>query len=231
MTYVMSDIHGEYEKYLKMLDLIGFRDEDELYVLGDVIDRGPEPVQMLKDMSYRPNVYPILGNHEAVALSVLKPLMTEITDKNYSTQINAQTLKLVSYWQMDGGDVTLQQFRRLPPEERFALIEYMEEFEPYAVVECKDVTYILVHAGLGNYAPDKRLSEYTADELTMMRPEEETWYYDRDIRVVIGHTPTLAVTERAEIHRYENVIMIDCGATFGGRLACLCLETGEEFYV
>ena len=41
MTYVMSDIHGEYEKYLKMLDLIGFRDEDELYVLGDVIDRGP----------------------------------------------------------------------------------------------------------------------------------------------------------------------------------------------
>jgi serine/threonine protein phosphatase 1 len=48
---------------------------------------------------------------------------------------------------------------------------------------------------------------------------------------VIGHTPTLVVTGRAEIHRFENVIMIDCGATFEGRLACLCLETGEEFYV
>lgn len=231
MTYVMSDIHGEYEKYLKMLDRIGFGGDDVLYVLGDVIDRGPEPVQTLKDMSYRPNVYPILGNHETIALSVLKPLMTEITDKNYSTQINAKTLKLVSYWQMDGGDVTLQQFRRLPPEERFSLIEYMEEFEPYAVVECNDLTYILVHAGLGNYAPDKPLSKYTIDELTTTRPEEETWYYDRDIRVVIGHTPTLAVTGRADVHRLENVIMIDCGATFGGRLACLCLETGEEFYV
>lgn len=231
MTYVMSDIHGEYEKYLKMLDLIGFRDEDELYVLGDVIDRGPEPVQALKDMSYRPNVYPLLGNHEVMALSVLKPLMTEITESNYDRLVGADTLQMLAHWQMDGGDVTLRQFRALPPEERLALIEYMEEFEPYAVVECKGTTYILVHAGLGNYAPDKRLSAYTVEELTMMRPEEETWYYDDDIRVVIGHTPTLAVTFKSEIWRYENVIMIDCGATFTGRLACLCLETGEEFYV
>lgn len=231
MTYVMSDIHGEYEKYLKMLDLIGFRDEDELYVLGDVIDRGPEPVQTLKDMSYRQNVYPILGNHEVMALSVLKPLMTEITDDNYSNQINAGTLQMLSHWQMDGGDVTLRQFRALPPDERFALLEYMEEFERYAVVECGEKTYILVHAGLGNYRPDKRLSSYTVEELTMMRPEEEIWYYDEDIRVVIGHTPTPAVTYKSEIYRYENVIMIDCGATFSGRLACLCLETGEEFYV
>ena len=28
MTYVMSDIHGMYEKYLKMLDVIKFSDDD-----------------------------------------------------------------------------------------------------------------------------------------------------------------------------------------------------------
>ena len=56
MTYVMSDIHGQYEKYIKMLDIISFSDDDELYVLGDVIDRGEHPVKILLDMSMRGNV-------------------------------------------------------------------------------------------------------------------------------------------------------------------------------
>ena len=30
----------------------------------------------------------------------------------------------------------------------------------------------------------------------------------------------------------KNVIMVDCGCGFSsGRLACMCLETGEEYYV
>ena len=42
MIYVMSDIHGCYEKYRQMLDLIRFCEEDTLYILGDVVDRGPD---------------------------------------------------------------------------------------------------------------------------------------------------------------------------------------------
>lgn len=49
MIYVMSDIHGEYEKYIKMLELINFSDEDELYILGDIVDRGKEPVKVLPE--------------------------------------------------------------------------------------------------------------------------------------------------------------------------------------
>ena len=50
MIYVMSDIHGEYDKYIKMLELINFSNADELYVLGDIVDRGKEPVKVLLDM-------------------------------------------------------------------------------------------------------------------------------------------------------------------------------------
>lgn len=39
MTYVMSDIHGMYEKYIEMLMTIQLNDEDTLYILGDMIDR------------------------------------------------------------------------------------------------------------------------------------------------------------------------------------------------
>lgn len=39
MIYVMSDIHGCYDKYQTMLEVIKFTADDTLYVLGDVPDR------------------------------------------------------------------------------------------------------------------------------------------------------------------------------------------------
>ena len=41
MVYLMSDLHGRYDKYLQMLEKISFSDEDELFLLGDLCDRGP----------------------------------------------------------------------------------------------------------------------------------------------------------------------------------------------
>jgi len=41
MTYAVSDIHGCYDKYRELLRVIRFCPKDTLYVLGDVIDRGP----------------------------------------------------------------------------------------------------------------------------------------------------------------------------------------------
>ena len=68
MTYVMSDLHGQYGKYLKMLEKIELKDSDDLYILGDIVDRGPGSVEILKDMSMRDNVFPILGNHDMTAV-------------------------------------------------------------------------------------------------------------------------------------------------------------------
>ena len=56
MHYVISDIHGCYSQYIELLNKISFSDEDELFVLGDAVDRGPEPIRVLRDMMMRPNV-------------------------------------------------------------------------------------------------------------------------------------------------------------------------------
>ena len=42
-TYVMSDIHGMSHLLKEMLEKIRFSAEDRLYILGDMIDRGPDP--------------------------------------------------------------------------------------------------------------------------------------------------------------------------------------------
>ena len=87
MTYVMSDLHGHYRKYLKMLDRIGFNDDDDLYILGDVVDWGPQPMELLCDMSMRMNVFPVIGNHDLTAALLLKKLNTEITEDNYANHL------------------------------------------------------------------------------------------------------------------------------------------------
>ena len=82
MIYVMSDIHGCYDAYLEALKKIDFKDEDTLYILGDVIDRGKQSIELLQDMMCRNNVYPLIGNHEYMALTVLNKLCVEITEEN-----------------------------------------------------------------------------------------------------------------------------------------------------
>jgi len=40
--YVLSDLHGHYNIFIKMLEKINFSDDDVLYILGDCCDRGPD---------------------------------------------------------------------------------------------------------------------------------------------------------------------------------------------
>jgi serine/threonine protein phosphatase 1 len=231
MYYVMSDIHGEYDKYCEMLKKISFCDKDVLVILGDVVDRGESPAKLLLDMSLRENVYPIMGNHEIMALDLLKTLCAEITEKNYDTQITADVLKKLTEWQLNGGDTTMKDFRTLSADDRDFLISYMEEFEPYMTLKVGEKKFILTHAGLGNYRKDKQLEEYTLDELTFCRPDLDKIYYNENITVIVGHTPTRILSGKDEILSGGNLKIIDCGAAYGGRLACLCLDTMEEFYV
>ena len=148
MTYVMSDLHGQYLKYRKMLEKIRFSDNDDLYILGDVVDRGPQSVEILTDMSMRVNVFPILGNHDMTASILLKKLCTEVTEDNYDSQLTPEILKILTMWQMDGGQTTLEGFRKLPAEEREALIEYLDEFSPYEALVVGNNRFILVHGGI-----------------------------------------------------------------------------------
>ena len=64
MIYVMSDIHGCYDEFQEMLDKINFSLSDTLYVLGDCVDRGKEPIKVLLDCLLSDNIKLLCGNHE-----------------------------------------------------------------------------------------------------------------------------------------------------------------------
>ena len=232
MTYLMSDLHGQYDQYRKMLEKIRFSDRDDLYVLGDVADRGPEPMAIYRDMALRVNVFPILGNHDWTARVILSRLNEEITEENAKTGITKDFLEAVRLWLSDGGDTTLRGFRALSPDEREDVLDYLGEFMPYDEVTVNGERFVLVHAGLAGFSPDRPLADYGELELCDGRTDYGRRYF-RDRILVTGHTPTLHIDPASEgrIWRGNGHIALDCGAGFGLPLGCLRLEDGAEFYV
>ena len=113
------------------------------------------------------------------------------------------------------------------------ILDYLNEFELYAEVCAGGKHYILAHAGLGNFSPEKRLEDYSLEELAFSRTDYSKALFQDKI-LVTGHTPTSLISENPKpgyIYRGNHHIAIDCGCGFGGRLGAICLDTGEEFYV
>ncbi|MBQ7319086.1 MAG: metallophosphoesterase [Clostridia bacterium] len=232
MTYVMSDLHGQYEKYRKMLELIRFSDEDELYVLGDVLDRGPHPIRLLRDMSLRHNVFPLMGNHEHMAETLLRRLCVEITEQNAETQVTADVLRGMLLWQQNGSESTLREFRALSADERFEILSYLEEFSLCEELTVGDNRFVLVHASLPDFSPERSPYDYEDVRMLYERADYDREYYP-DRYLITGHTPTLIIDPacRGRILRRGRHIAIDCGAGHGLPLGCLRLDDLREFYV
>ena len=223
MKYVIADIHGNYEKYTKMLEMIQFSEEDELYVLGDVLDRGDQGLKILQDMMMRPNVIPILGNHEYMASVALPWLLKEVTDENLESFESGEGEGLID-WIRVGGTSTIEEFAKLSREEQLDVVDYLMEFALYEIVEANGKEFILVHAGLHNFSIEKELDDYDLYELLFCKPDYDRVYFPEKY-LVTGHTV------REEILIKNNHIAIDCGCGYGGRLGCICLDTLQTFYV
>lgn len=229
--YVMSDIHGDYEKYIQALNKINLKDSDTLFIIGDIVDRGSQPIKILQDMMYRHNIIPIIGNHEFIAYSILKVVFQKIDDEN-SYKFDKKFLKDILLWFKEGGKTTFEEFKALSKKDMEKILDYLREFEAYEEVRVNDVDYILVHAGLGNFREDKKLYEYSLDELIFTRTDYSKPYY-KDKIVITGHTPVQVITNKKsdKIYKSNNHIAIDCGCGYGGNLGVLCLDTMEEIYV
>ena len=229
----MSDLHGNYDAYIEMLKKINFSDDDMLYILGDVLDRGPNPIKIILDLMERPNVEVIAGNHCVMASECLTFLLKEITDDNVE-KFDDEIIRKFLDWQFNGGTTTRNEFYECDMETREEILEFIMDFDIYKEIIVGEDTFILVHAGLGNFEPDKELWNYELDDLVWERPDYNHKYYE-DKYVITGHTPTMVIENNERpgyIYKANNHIAIDCGCSYeGGRLGCLRLDDMKEFYV
>ena len=228
----MSDIHGQYDMFMEVLDKINLKESDTLYILGDVLDRGPHPIKTLRKLMEMENVICIVGNHELMSIECLEFLMKEVTDMSLE-ELDDEMLDNLLTWQENGSKTTIEEFSQLDQETKQDVLDYIKEFLVYEQITVNDQEYLLVHAGLGNYSPEKDIEDYSLHDLIWARADYDTRYFE-DTIVVTGHTPTQYIEGNSKpgyIYRKNNHIAIDCGASVpGGRLATICLDTGEEYY-
>lgn len=232
MTYVMSDIHGQYEKYRTMLEKITFSDNDTLYVLGDIVDRGEEPMRILSDMSMRANVIPIMGNHEHMAQYVLRAVNVEITNETIETNWTLDIVRAIREWYENGGYLTSRDFSRLPLDEREDILDYLSEFSFYEEITVGKNTFVLVHGGLPDFSPEKDLDDYHPIQTLYTRTDYAKRYFP-DKYLITGHTPTFSIDPAydGKIYKKNGHIAIDCGVCHGKKLGCIRLDDLAEFYV
>lgn len=231
MIYVTSDLHGyPLAKFKSFLDEVGFSNNDFLYVLGDVIDRGPDGIKILKWLMSKRNAQLILGNHESMLLAC-DFLFEEITDDSIS-RLTGTKLNIYSTWVANSGRVTLDALSGVRNSEIKYILEYLRECPLYEALTVGDRDFLLVHSGLGNFRPDKKLSEYIPEDLLWARPNLNQRYFD-DFTVIFGHSPTVLYGEE---HKGKAVftdtwIDIDTGAGIGLNPMLLRLDDMKEFYM
>lgn len=226
MTYAISDIHGCYDKYIGMLDRIRLSPDDTLYILGDIVDRGADGVKIILDLAARQNVVSLKGNHDHEAFVFLSNLTMRDDDPRADEFADAFRM-----WLSDGGITTYESYKKLDEKSRKAVLSYLYRLPLFRELNINGQKYFLSHT-----VPEKekmsdpaKCSKY---DFIMGEPEYEKTYFD-DTIIVTGHTPTGFIDRNftGRIWRGNNHIAIDCGAVFGNPLGCICLETGEEFYV
>lgn len=234
MIYVASDLHGcAPADFQNLLNQAGFGDEDFLFVLGDVIDRGEWGAELLLWLTQQSNMQLILGNHEALMLAC-SFLFDEVSEENLDN-LTVKEISLVQNWIDNGGGPTLKGLQRLlksDPESVYGILDYLRDAPLHEVVEVNTTTYVLVHSGLGNFRPDRILEEYSPEELLLSRPSLETQFYS-GAHVIFGHTPTISYEEEhagRAIHT-KSWSCIDVGVALGYAPMLLRLDDMEEFYL
>ena len=145
--YVTSDAHGHVRALDEALSKISLTSDDTLYVLGDMIDRGPDPVGVIKLVRSLPNAHVLKGNHEQIMLDAIIG----------QDPLDAET------WDINGGWTTREQLNDMEFEAYEELVRWMAALPLYAVGETEERPYLLVHAGIERKAARAFLLEHGVD--------------------------------------------------------------------
>lgn len=230
--YVISDLHGQGAAFFQMLDKINFSSQDKMYIIGDVIDRGPDGIKLLQFIKNQDNMELMLGNHEDMML------------KSFARE----TSKLwIDTWMFNGGGTTLREFKKMSLGEQAECLAYIKSLPLFKILNIGGVEYFLVHAGLEmkNESLEETCMNLDIDDALWIREP----FFNSDIippfYIIFGHTPTGVLIRYChtlpEIQQengkqfhlvfWNNRIGIDCGAAYGKNLGCLRLNDMEQFYV
>lgn len=237
--FVISDLHGQFVLLQLLLERIQFNDNDELFILGDIMDRGPNSIDIYYFVKCMPNIHLLKGNHEIMMRQSMKAAL------KYN-DLDSERSNPYRLWRQNGALGTVNSIREYLQKDAISyseyfdlkqifikeLIDFIDSLPSYFELYLNDKHYVLVHAGVDPEA--ESVEEVDEDLLAWIREYFYLSECDPNITYIFGHTPCCFLNDDKSFDvwydpDYHNKIGIDGGLAVGdkGQLNCLCLTTGE----
>lgn len=228
MTYCVSDIHNDYDNFVKLLSVVDFDpEEDRLYIVGDIFDRGMKPIELYEFIRKKgDSIIPLLGNHDLWLADFIRDYRDGLRgDYFYNTfEIIKKQMGNSELNELEGWIRKMPLFKEIEVNGEKIMLSHAQTFEKPEEMSDRD---ILLGRNIDVSYLMNGISGYVS---------------------VIGHTGTdmirkcvgepMVVANEIWINPKGNLFAIDCGNGFrhyknaiGMRLGIICLETKEVYYV
>lgn len=222
--FVISDIHGHYKQFEKLLNI--WNKKDKLVFLGDLIDRGPDSLRVIKKVMALKDTYGelvtfIKGNHEDMLLNYLQNPI----EKREHYYINGGKETMTSFL----SPLSTIHFESNEEEAQYVLsyydqqLQFLSEAPLYHIIG--DVLF--THAGYNSQFDT--LKQTTDRDFIWIRKH----YLNKNITPfinVFGHTPTKYIHDSNDIwvSKDKRYIAIDGGCYMSGQLNAVLLSQNGE---
>lgn len=221
-TYVCSDVHGRFDLFMQLLDTIQFNKNDDLYILGDAIDRHDGSIEILKYIIKNPNIHLIMGNHEC--------MMLEVLDSYFNNGGYIDYYDYPWFIACNGGSGTFDLFKSESYEMQKLIYKLLSDAPYLVTLTIGDQKFHLSHTGTFYGDGDEKLqpdTEWYASDLSTDDIQFLTWfspytykdyipaeYYPTDYLSINGHISVQELTGGECIaypHPTASILTIDGG--------------------
>jgi len=211
-SFVIGDIHGNYKPMMELFGKAGLDYKNDILIsLGDVVDRGPEPVRVVSELMKLPKLIYILGNHDYWYLEYLR------------------TGKATADWLFQGGTTTIKDYLKHPGEAD----RHIDFYAAARLFYIDKKNRLFVHAGFDRFRP---FADQMTEKLTLLwdrslfrvasEYEQEGKRFEEFSEIFIGHSPSqLIMQDKPTL--LANLWMMDTGAGHRRLLSLMNIDTRE----
>ena len=150
-TYVIGDIQGCYDEFVQLLQQVQYDStSDELWLVGDLINRGPDNVAVMDLIMSLPRTVAVLGNHDLHFLAVALGKQRQMRKDTLTDLLNSP---------------------RLPD-----YVEYLLHLPLIHYDRTKDIA--MLHAGLPPQLDIETCCRLAREVETMLKSEDHPAYFE-----------------------------------------------------
>lgn len=195
-TIIVGDVHGCFTEFTNLIKKIQYNEEeDQLILVGDVINKGPQSYQMLEWLMMNPMVICLRGNHESAFIDYAR---------------NPQ-----KYYQNETFEALIKELGK----DLKNAVRWLDDLPLYY----EDDEMIVVHAGIrpGKDMDKQELKILTTIRTwdgrgeDLKNPNNPAWFdfYQGEKIIVFGHWAALGLMVK------PNLVCLDSGCVYGNQLS------------